>query len=676
MTGRIGLAIRIAGCNLRQAKLSTTLAVLLIAMPFAVAVVLAPGVVWYGSGGGAEVETNLVVEGVLVVVVFVVVRSVLAVRERARARTGALLVLNGARPGDLRWAQGSEALAMAVAGALLGCVLPGVVLDALVGRAPYADLRITATYLVGVPLVAALATLPGSTRSTTSGFRPALAGRRPSPPLRIRTPIIGVVLLGSGAALASGSLSRSFAGGQLAIGAVAAVVGLAFVASAVLAAIEPATRRLGVAGRLAGRTLARQRHRTGPILVLVVLFLAAAIVAASGLQAITAAKAARGAVLAQLDVRTLPPDTVLLVAGGDQSEVPESVLGTVHGVLPDASVAPVDVLGGPTTPVTITSWNPATGAFGTGAVGVATPELLRALGLEAHQADVDAGRVLVLDPLAVARSGSGEAPSSITIRDDAQETSTTREAVVVWPDQVMTELPAALVPPRSLDGSVEVRGGSLLFHSGSAIDATTRARLVALTEHPGTAPDQGGATSTSTGAADHVFWTEGHATRLVLPGEADHEVAASTRADLIVPVTVYADQVRAYLVAALLAVVVGVAAAVGLSATQRRRDDELLAQQGARPSFRRQVGAWEAGLLTLVAGVLATAIAAATAAIGIAASNAYGLASPYQGPQIAYVQPWVLTGAVLVGLPLVLAAVAFVCTPSIRRARVRRLTDD
>lgn len=680
MIGRVRVAGRLAAGNLRQAKLSTALAVLLIAVPFAAVTLLAPGVTSYGAPGPFALGPGLVVEAVLVVLVLVVLRSVLAVRERARARTGALLVVNGARASDLRWAQGGEVWALGTAGALLGGVLPVVALRLFAGYQIGVDPRAVAAIVIGAPVLAAVATLPGSSRSVTTGFRSALAGSRPSPPLRARTPIIGAVLLaaGAGAVLAASSPPASFSGARLLAGLVLGVAGVACIAVALLALAEPATDRLGLPARIAGRTLARQRHRTGPILVVLVVLLSAAVVVATGSRSIADAKTGRAEALGRFDVRTIPEDTVLLAGSaagfGDQATVPESARSTVQDLLPQASIVPIETFGWEH-PVTITSWDPRTGAFGTAEVGVATPELVHALGLEAHQPDLDAGRVLVLDPLAATSSGDG-VPASITIRDDLTSGSLNHEAVVVWPERIMTHLPAALVPPQAVGARVDRRQGSLLVHQGAPIEDSLRAELLARAQ-PGIEPGEQErlGLTTSSGAADHVFWDQGRGTTLVLPAAADREVVAASSADPILPVTVYPSQVEAFLIAGLVAVAVGVAAAVALSARQRRSDDELLVVQGAQPSLRGRVGAWEAGILAMLGGLLGSALGALVATIGIAASNAYSVASIYQGPRISYAQPWPLTALLVAVVPLLLAGAVRVCTRPLRHVDARRLTD-
>lgn len=129
----------------------------------------------------------------------------------------------------------------------------------------------------------------------------------------------------------------------------------------------------------------------------------------------------------------------------------------------------------------------------------------------------------------------------------------------------------------------------------------------------------------------------------------------------------------------------GVAIALGASA--RRTDDEVLDLEGATADWRRRANAWEAGLISATGAVTAVFISCATTAFGFAVYNRISRvvthpARPENGyrgaptqifPKISFVMPWDVAAALLIGLPLFLAATAWLLTrPASPTTRSRR----
>jgi predicted neutral ceramidase superfamily lipid hydrolase len=173
---RLVFAFRVAARDLRRSRLTVALVVLVLAAIRYLALDVYFFADPYVSARGASAAV------VIAAVVFVAVRSALAVRDRSRGRTSALLALNGARPLDLALTRQAEALLLVVA----SIVLLGVLHVGLTYRSFHDDqtLAFAASWsrraLAGrVAILPTIAFIAGAmVAAATSGRTDATAGLR------------------------------------------------------------------------------------------------------------------------------------------------------------------------------------------------------------------------------------------------------------------------------------------------------------------------------------------------------------------------------------------------------------------------------------------------------------------------------------------------------------------
>jgi putative ABC transport system permease protein len=220
----------------------------------------------------------------LAVVVLVVVMALLevvllagpafAVIARRLQRSLALMVANGATPRQARRVVIASGVVLGIAGATLGVGL-GLVVAWLV--LPVVQ-RFQGSYLgpydvpwphvLGIAgfglLSALLAALVPAWIASRQDVVAVLAGRRGDRKPSLRSPLLGLVLLGVGIALAAYGATR--AGGEyvIAISAIVAVLGMILLVPVVVVALARVARRLPLALRFAVRDAARHRTRTVP----------------------------------------------------------------------------------------------------------------------------------------------------------------------------------------------------------------------------------------------------------------------------------------------------------------------------------------------------------------------------------------------------------------------------
>lgn len=104
---------------------------------------------------------------------------------------------------------------------------------------------------------------------------------------------------------------------------------------------------------------------------------------------------------------------------------------------------------------------------------------------------------------------------------------------------------------------------------------------------------------------------------------------------------------------------------VALSASARRRDDQLVSVQGAEPSWMRWTNGLEAFLMTGVAVVVGTLIALTTVYYGFSIYNEstrFETRPPY--PPVPFVVPWAVILVLVLLLPLLSGVLAAFLTPA------------
>ena len=199
-----------------------------------------------------------------------------AVGARRQSRTMALMSASGGTPKQSRRLVLASAVVLgglaAVAGAVLG-VLVGLAILPLIQRYSgswLGPIEIPWLHIVGIVafglLSAFLAAMVPAHLASKQDVVAVLAGRRGDSAPSRRTPILGVLVLGAGIALAAfGSVANGSAGSLLiAVAAIVCVLGMLLLVPLVVALVSKASTRLPLALRFAARDANRHRTRTVP----------------------------------------------------------------------------------------------------------------------------------------------------------------------------------------------------------------------------------------------------------------------------------------------------------------------------------------------------------------------------------------------------------------------------
>ncbi|MDQ1504517.1 MAG: putative transport system permease protein, partial [Actinomycetota bacterium] len=274
-----------------------------------------------GDDGSTAVRWSWVVAAVLFTVVGIVIAAAFATGARRQLATLGQLAANGAEPAVLRRVLFLQGTWTGIVGSLAGFVLGAAV---LAGLAPHRfalfstdtgpwDVRLfdlVPVGIIGVVAATVAALIPAHTISQVPVLS-ALAGRRPLGRVPRWLTVSGVVGATGGLALLGLAVLGSTAVGSTAgsatgrgggwnvwtltgiIGGVGVLLGACAVAPGYVSFLEPLAGRLRGSWRLAARSLARQRTRTGAVVSAVCATTALAVTASSlmlGADAKTAAK--------------------------------------------------------------------------------------------------------------------------------------------------------------------------------------------------------------------------------------------------------------------------------------------------------------------------------------------------------------------------------------------------
>ncbi len=256
-------------------------------------VAFAPGVVPPGipggtvsdlatSGDAGKVAWSWVIGAVVLTVVGIVIAAAFAAGARRQLATLGQLAANGASPATLRrvlFLQGTwtgflgVALGLGLAAAALAAAAPHV--DNLANRDVHRYTFRLADLIPIVVLGVTAATLAALVPARTTARIPvlaALAGRRPLRPVPgwltaagVAVGAAGLGLLGLAALGANSGEGGTVWALTAVIGGVAILLGACAVAPGFVSVLEPLAGRLRGSSRLAARSLARQRTRTGAV---------------------------------------------------------------------------------------------------------------------------------------------------------------------------------------------------------------------------------------------------------------------------------------------------------------------------------------------------------------------------------------------------------------------------
>ena len=586
----------------------------------------------------------------------IVVSAAFAVSARRQLRTLGLVAANGASPSVLARLMAAQGVVTGLVGTIVGLALGVTGLAALaphlnrfVGlrlpglRVPPGQVVVVAA--MGVATAALAAWLPGRAVARVPTLA-ALGGRRPVEPVAARVPIIGALLMAAGLVLLGSTVG---AGGDSALREWARLVGS--IGGLMLGGVlcmpwfigqfEGAARRWTGARRLAARSLARNRSRSGPIAAAILVTVGAAAAAATFDES-------NRQVLSQLRDRVAPRSVTVQTyrESGDGTDlVPTAdVVERVRAIVPDATIVRFRSL--VTTEATETRVKQG-GTTVTLLVLGSDEASVRSLAGDAAADAFRAGRAVVLGP-----GHMSAGTISLELLTDGVG------------DPTRVDLPAFELPKRVLLGD-EVRrcspDGTACGDPGgppTVLLPDDVARTFGFTPSNGTVVQL--TRSRTFSAAQVQRLRELNA---VLDGEQVDQ--AETTGDAVYTKATF-DDVRAPSPRTLQWILNGIVLLLALSVTgiglaltttENRADDAALLALGAPPRFRRRVRVWEALLLTGSGAVLAVPLGYVVGAVALA--NGGG------SKPIPF--PWRSALLLGVALPLVAGAVfgLFARTPRI-----------
>ena len=575
------------------------------------------------------------------VLVLVVATATAIAADPRQLRAAAVIDLLGASRWQRRAVVVLEAMLLGLLALPAGLAL-GTVISRVSGTAP-APVAAVAGCAVLLPMAGALVAGRARTMVTVTdarGARPLVAVRMRRWALVLRI-VAGPLLIQAGWKLAADATSFFDLDLFLWPALVLVTAGLVLLVPVLLDGLAAVLSRApGVAGSLAGWLLrARRRLVTPAVLLGVAGALAVAVHAMLG-AGLTRREEVRRAELssyqftAGLDARQMVlgrSDSVELFLPAIVQPLPSTLVDQARTRWPDAVVAPVELLTAEVQPAPIAS-------PGSRRVGVATPDLLAALGLEQLADDVAAGRAVALDA-SVTRQGR------VTIVDDQRSGRRAGPivlpAVPARPGVVATHLPAVLLPPEVADGGRMGLGAVVVRLPRPATDSDLTL-LGAL-----------GMEADDTPSLPLTVWRG---------DEVDDQVVEDGRLDASRAIGLREPAgVRLAVMLAAAVAIVGLLVTLRLVAVTRRSDEDVMELVGARFRTIGRIAAYQAAILTAVATSLGLAVGIGLTRLGIEQYNAGGRlgTGPDETdlPPIPVIVPPVLL-VVLVAAPVVAGVMA------------------
>ena len=585
-----------------------------------------------------------------------------AVTARRQSRTLALMAATGGTPAQARSAILATALVLGALGALLGAGL-GIALAGLVA-VPIAQhfsgtwfgpfdvpwLQVLAVAGFGL-LAALLAALVPAWLASRMDVVAVLAGRRGDAPASVRSPILGLALIGVGVAGAVAGAKRLVDGAELliAFSALVSVLGMILIIPVVVSLLGRVGRGLWLPLRYAVRDAARHRTRTVPAV-------AAVAATVAGVVALSISISSDNAESRETYTAQLPHGAGMVTASGaDEAQwvelerivrrsLPQAQLTPIAGVMQPANGYLDVTFQAPTGPDPMLAWYG--GALGTSVVVAdSVPEAVIGLDDAARdEADraLAAGEVVVFTAVEVTASEAKVKGSRWDQSANAEEQkfgpATVPASYVVVPDGGSPV--QAVVPPAAAEKIGMPTATVALYLSGAEVSESAEEEL-----------------SEALGAATEYGWF--YVERGFQPDDYERLVL--------------------WVLGALGAVLMlgGTLTATFLALSDARPDLATLAAVGAAPRTRR----WVAGCYALVIGGVGAVLGALVGFVpGIAVT--YPLTSNYGSvviegsgstyssvelqPQVGpFLEiPWLMILAVVVALPLLTAALVAACARS------------
>ncbi len=330
---------------------------------------MAPGLVPPGpfdypaEDQSAPVRWSWFAGAVVLTVTGIVIASAFATGARRQLTTLGQLSANGASPSAVRRVLMLQGTWTGVAGAALGLAIGAAALavlaphrDRFLGqRFPSYDVRwvdLVPIVVMGIAAATVAALVPARSASRIPVLA-ALAGRRPLAAVPRWLTVTGVAVSAGGLALLAlatlGSTAGDASGGGDNVwtvtgiaGGIALLLGVCAVAPGYVSVLGPAAARLGGSWRLAARSLARQRSRTGAVVSAVCVTGALAVALSAIIQSVETGSRQTEIPADRVVISTSAHTGPLAPENGPVTETilspPAAVVDRVKGVLPRATV--------------------------------------------------------------------------------------------------------------------------------------------------------------------------------------------------------------------------------------------------------------------------------------------------------------------------------------------------
>lgn len=648
---------------------------------------------YYDEGAtNRELAWGWVAGVVALVAVGIVIAAAFATSARRQLVTIGQLAANGAPERLIRRTMGLQGLWTGLLGAVLGVVVATAGLVIVHGTAlagSFANHAVPSLSIV--PLDLLVIVLTATAAATVSALIPArsasripvlsaLAGRRPvSTPPRWMAPIgsasflVGIFLLGGAASIDAGS--TDFPAMLAVIGSLCVLAGIVCASPLIVAAVGSVGSRAGGVIRLAARSLGRSRSRSAAVLTAIATVGALAMVAATVAPTVNDQSW-------EPDLRTVTlrfegnlygpgnDETIAIERSGVYdpgpvvpTELPVDIRQGIERALPDATVTPITRTVEDPLPFRVdtgeTIFPPGYSNNGVPIVGnlaVGDPSLRGLLGLDAEQERILAddgvlGLTPYLDRIAVSTpSGpvdvdlraSVEALGFAGVPDTQEEYDRANEVLDGRSGNPFEEI---VVTPRFVE-----ENGLLTAISSYTIENPvdlTGAQRDAISELQPFWQGQDAFVASATAAG---FETLG----AVAGDDGSYWYPSYDSPPWRTPAPLIQ---LAVIVASLLLVLGVVAIGLSLAATESRDERDVLHAVGASPKTLRRVSAAKAWVLTTGAAVVAVPVGYVTIFVITRATDAR---APF---------PFIVAGALLVGIPLIAAGSTMAVSALAQRLR-------
>jgi putative ABC transport system permease protein len=607
-----------------------------------------------GSAGQAAVLWTWVGAAVAFTILGVVISAAFAVTARRQLRLLGQLMGNGASEGTLTatlFLQGTVVglvgSVTGVAAGLIGLGLLRGVLEEAIGRR-LGSFTVRPGDLVPIVVIATIAAtvaalVPARTAVRTSALE-ALAGRRPLGPYPRRLVVRGAVAAGIGLfllSLATAGAAQVGSDGDLAIfvlagiaGSVVIILGTCAMAPALVSGLGPLASSLRGTSRLATRSIARQRTRTGAVVA------AIAVVAAGAVAATSAWLTAEARDISRMP--QIPGDLVSITyavgpdLGPESTTPPQGLIDDVLAVVPDGHLLVTEYAHPPRVK----------GDYAGTTFLVVDDAVAEALGLsERVRNELDSGRAVPAGALewflGDDAAGSAAERAEMTIFDARGSNVGSLPLTSIDSSRVWAPSYNPLISPTTADDlGLERSNGPTLVSAGGALSGDQRDRLADIADDA---------------YADHVLDPTGSGSptfgwvSIQHPPESYQPSSTTVAAVLLAVATV-----------ATLAVV---GLGLSLSAAETRDERDVLAAVGAPPRSLRRLAAAKAVALAVSGTVVGIPLGFIPTALVVKVAFAG------QHRPLAAVFPWAQVGMLLVIVPVVAAVATLVASAVALRFR-------